>query len=111
MADIASLFDSLCFCGHTHIPDIFHRSSSRDRWDYTTPEECDYQYAIAGEKLICNVGSVGQPRDGDSRASYVLFAPDRIYFRRVEYDIDRTIRKMRDAGDDDFGGQRLREGR
>lgn len=111
MADIASLFDSLCVCGHTHIPGIFHRSPSRDSWDYAAPEECNGQYPIAEDKLICNVGSVGQPRDGDPRASYVLLAAETIYFRRVEYDMERTIKKMRDNGDGDLDGQRLRDGR
>lgn len=109
MDAITSLFDSLCLCGHTHLPGIFQRKSSG--WDYVTPEECGYQYSIAEDKLICNVGSVGQPRDNDSRACYVLFTPHIITFRRVEYDIDRTIQKMRDEGDDDFHGQRLFEGR
>lgn len=111
MDAVTSLFDSICFCGHTHVPGIFHRNSSHDGWEYIAPEECDYQYPITGEKLICNVGSVGQPRDGDPRACYVLFSPDRIVFRRVEYDSDHTIRKMLDEGDDGFAGQRLRGGR
>ncbi len=111
MDAIASLFDSLCFCGHTHIPGIFHRNSSRDRWEHITPEDCDYQYSVTEEKLICNVGAVGQSRDGDPRASYVLLTRGTIFFRRVEYDVDVTIQKMRDDGDDGFRGQRLHEGR
>jgi diadenosine tetraphosphatase ApaH/serine/threonine PP2A family protein phosphatase len=109
MTAIASHFDSLCFCGHTHIPGVFR--SAAPVWDYISPEECNYEYPVAKDKLICNVGSVGQPRDGDPRACYVLFAPDRIVFRRVDYDVDRTIQKMRDNGDDDMHSERLRSGR
>lgn len=111
MDAVALLFDSICFCGHTHIPGIFRRNSLRGSWEHFAPEECNYQYPVTEKKLICNVGSVGQPRDGDPRASYVLLTPGIISFRRVEYDVDLTIQKMRDEGDDGFGGQRLGEGR
>lgn len=100
MEAVMSLFDALCFCGHTHIPGIFHCNLSRDCWKYISPNECASQYSITDEKLICNVGSVGQPRDNDPRASYVLFTPGTIFFRRVEYDVDCTIRKMRKDGFD-----------
>lgn len=62
--------------------------------------------------MICSVGSVGQPRDGDPRVSCVLFDGETIRFRRVEYDLETTIPKIRDDDDyDDFLGDRLREGR
>jgi len=111
MDAVTPLFGSLCFCGHTHLAGIFRRNSARDCWEHMTPEECGYEYSITEEKLICNVGSVGQPRDNDPRASYVLFGPGTISFRRVEYDIDRTIQKMLDEGDGGFDGQRLHDGR
>jgi diadenosine tetraphosphatase ApaH/serine/threonine PP2A family protein phosphatase len=44
--------------------------------------------------VICNVGAVGYPRDGDWRACYVLFDGEVIWFRRVEYDVETTIRKI-----------------
>ena len=43
---------------------------------------------------VLNPGSVGQPRDGDPRASYALIENGRIELRRVEYDIDATLRQM-----------------
>ena len=60
-----------------------------------------------------NVGSVGQPRDADWRACYVLLDSDNtVYYRRVEYDVDATIQKIYDEPElDDFLGNRLREGR
>ena len=76
------------------------------------PEEVDYVYRLDGRKTLCNVGSVGQPRDGDWRACYVLLDGETIRFRRVEYDIDTTVKKIYDIPDlDNFLGDRLREGR
>ncbi len=98
MNEVMSLVETLCFCGHTHVPGMFHRNSGG--WGFTNPEDSDYQFLVTSEKAICNVGSVGQPRDGDARACYVLFNRDTITFRRVAYDIDRTIQKMRDEGDE-----------
>jgi diadenosine tetraphosphatase ApaH/serine/threonine PP2A family protein phosphatase len=51
-------------------------------------------------RALLNPGSVGQPRDGDPRAAYVLLDLDvqRAAFRRVEYDIEQTQREMREAG-------------
>ena len=53
-----------------------------------------------GVRALLNPGSVGQPRDGDPRAAYLLLDLDaaRASFRRVEYDVERTQREMREAG-------------
>jgi predicted phosphodiesterase len=55
---------------------------------------------VGGVRALLNPGSVGQPRDGDPRAAYLLLDLDaqRASFRRVEYDIERTQREMREAG-------------
>jgi diadenosine tetraphosphatase ApaH/serine/threonine PP2A family protein phosphatase len=55
---------------------------------------------LGGLRALLNPGSVGQPRDGDPRAAYLLLDLDtqRASFRRVEYDIARTQREMREAG-------------
>lgn len=47
---------------------------------------------------VLNPGSVGQPRDGDPRASYAIVENGAVEFRRVAYDIDATLRQMREAG-------------
>lgn len=47
---------------------------------------------------MINPGSVGQPRDGDPRAAYAIIENGRVEFRRVAYDIDRTVQQMRDSG-------------
>ena len=53
-----------------------------------------------GRKYFINVGSVGQPRDGDPRAAYLLYDPmaRKIRFRRVDYDIAAAQAKVREAG-------------
>ena len=55
---------------------------------------------LDGARALLNPGSVGQPRDGDPRAAYLLLDLDarRASFRRVEYDIERTQREIREAG-------------
>jgi diadenosine tetraphosphatase ApaH/serine/threonine PP2A family protein phosphatase len=55
---------------------------------------------LEGARALINPGSVGQPRDGDPRAAYLLLDLDahRASFRRVEYDIEETQREMREAG-------------
>jgi diadenosine tetraphosphatase ApaH/serine/threonine PP2A family protein phosphatase len=53
-----------------------------------------------GKKYFINAGSVGQPRDGDWRASYAVYDPagPTVSIRRLEYDIATTQQKIRDAG-------------
>ncbi len=67
--------DFVCV-GHTHVP--FHLD--------------------LGEVQVLNPGSVGQPRDGDSRCSYAIIENGAVEIRRVEYDIDETLRQMRASG-------------
>lgn len=69
--------DFVCV-GHTHVPTHLH---------------------LEGMQII-NPGSVGQPRDGDPRASYAIIENGSVSFRRVAYDIDRTVRNMRAQGVD-----------
>jgi diadenosine tetraphosphatase ApaH/serine/threonine PP2A family protein phosphatase len=66
-----------------------------------------------GTRYIVNVGSVGQPRDGDPRAAFGLFDPGERTFRlmRVEYDAEATSRKIVDSGLPPFLGERLLAGR
>jgi diadenosine tetraphosphatase ApaH/serine/threonine PP2A family protein phosphatase len=58
------------------------------------------ELALAGARSVLNPGSVGQPRDGDPRAAYLLLDLDAqlASFRRVEYDIERTQAQMAEAG-------------
>lgn len=95
-----------CFAGHTHVPGVFTESLR-----FHSPEQIDDVYRLDGQKTLINVGSVGQPRDGDWRACYVLFDREIICFRRIEYDVKTTTKKIRDIDDlDDFLGDRLGDG-
>ena len=111
MTALGKQFDRICFNGHTHVPGIFVERGL-GRWDFIGSEECNAGFPVAEQRVICNVGAVGQPRDGDSRACYVLFDGARIWFRRVVYDVEVTIRKIYAIEAlDNFFGDRLRAGR
>jgi diadenosine tetraphosphatase ApaH/serine/threonine PP2A family protein phosphatase len=64
------------------------------------------------EFYLLNPGSVGQPRNGDPRSSYLIFDTDddTVRFRLVEYDISTTMRKIVDAGLPEFFATRLMDG-
>ncbi|HEV8062683.1 MAG TPA: metallophosphoesterase family protein [Gemmataceae bacterium] len=92
MQRIFGLVEHCCFLGHTHVPGIFNEQPSGDTFPYVfqSPEEFNYVSHLDDRKMICNVGSVGQPRDSDWRACYVLLDEDTIRFRRVEYDLGKA---------------------
>ena len=83
----------VCFAGHTHHPGIFVQDHP---YVFLEPGEVGYEYRYAGlkKRILVNVGSVGQPRDGDWRASYVIVDDQDIHFHRLEYDVQRTIRRF-----------------
>jgi diadenosine tetraphosphatase ApaH/serine/threonine PP2A family protein phosphatase len=70
---------------------------------------------LTGDKAMFNVGSVGQPRDGDPRACYVIVHLDgepHVEFRRVDYALEMTIQKIYKIPSlDNMLGDRLRSGR
>lgn len=107
MADIFSRFPGVCFVGHTHVPGIFTEDCK-----YAHPSELFNIYILDSRKTLVNVGSVGQPRDGDRNACYVTFDGDSVVFRRVPYDVDKTVGKIYAIPSlDDSLGDRLRDGR
>jgi predicted phosphodiesterase len=93
MDHIFERIDRVCFCGHTHVPGIIEQRAIGE-YAFFTPEEVKCRYRLGEHKVICNVGSVGLPRDGDLRASYVLFVGDAIEFRRVSFDQARFAQKL-----------------
>jgi diadenosine tetraphosphatase ApaH/serine/threonine PP2A family protein phosphatase len=108
---ISSLFSTckhICFIGHTHLPGVFLEDP-----DFYTPDELGEFYPIVpDEKAIINVGSVGQPRDRDNRASYAYVKDNNVYFVRLEYDCKTAAKKIYDVDLlDNFEGDRLLEGR
>ena len=50
-----------------------------------------------GDKLVINPGSVGQPRDGDPRASYAVIEDNRVELKRVEYPVEETVRIVQES--------------
>ena len=111
MERIGELIERYCVCGHSHVPGVF-RQADDGNWEYFDPANDGPVRRLDGRKSIVNVGSVGQPRDGDWRACYVLLDGWDVTFRRVEYEVEATIRKIHDDPDlDDLHGDRLREGR
>lgn len=104
-----ALVDRVCFMGHTHKPGVISSDYS-----FYHIEELNYRYTFLDyQKVIVNIGSVGQPRDYDNRASYVIYNPDKheIEFKRVEYDYQATKAKIAalEALDDKLGS-RLSDG-
>jgi len=77
MERIFGLVERYCFQGHTHIPGVFTEEST-----FNSPDEFDYRYELGDRKILVNVGSVGQPRDGDNRACYIVIHPDMASFHR-----------------------------
>ena len=107
MEKLFGLITRGCFQGHTHVPGIFLESL-----EFITPEQTHHVFDIREEKFMINVGSVGQPRDGDSRSCYIIQEDNKITFNRVEYDFSVTADKIYDTPDlDNFLGDRIKEGR
>lgn len=101
----------VCFAGHTHHPGIFAQDHP---YAFYEPHEVGYEYAYASRKtrILVNVGSVGQPRDGDWRASYVIVDDNAIRFVRLDYDVQRTIRRFKECPDlPEYLAKRLEEGK
>jgi diadenosine tetraphosphatase ApaH/serine/threonine PP2A family protein phosphatase len=86
-----------CLVGHSHVPLIFELIG--DKVAYRMFSE-GTELRLGKRRLIINPGGVGQPRDGDPRASYVLYDTEAqtIYHYRVEYDIPATQKKMEEQG-------------
>jgi diadenosine tetraphosphatase ApaH/serine/threonine PP2A family protein phosphatase len=100
-------FERICFVGHTHVPGVFLEGP-----DFYSPDELDYKFDLTDEKAVINVGSVGQPRDRDPRASFVIVNESKLQFIRLPYDVDTTVKKVAAISElDNFLGTRLLDGR
>ncbi|WP_169976255.1 metallophosphoesterase family protein [Tautonia rosea] len=128
MERLFQLVEHYCFQGHTHVPGIF-----TEGYQFYAPEEIDHEYTLGDGKVMVNVGSVGQPRDGDNRACYLIVedsltsgsdaeadgetsappsGPTRLFYRRIPYDFESTIEKIYAISElEPFLGDRLRQGR
>lgn len=85
---------SVCFHGHTHVPLAFRQDERVTGGTYNRIE-------LEGKKkYFINVGSVGQPRDGDPRAAYVVFDAEQsvVELHRLNYDLETAQKKILAAG-------------
>jgi predicted phosphodiesterase len=107
MANFSYQFTQVCFHGHTHVPRVYMK---KDKVSEVPAESVAIE---PGAKYFINVGSVGQPRDGDWRACYAIYDLDHkvVVFRRIEYDIAAAQAKIIAAGLPEMLAERIAEGR
>jgi predicted phosphodiesterase len=109
----------VCFVGHSHVPAVYFQNGS-----FHQPRGTEGPFSLSDLELegdgwresdkraIINVGSVGQPRDGDNRLSYVVFDGRELTFIRLEYDHEAAAAEIRAVPElPDFLADRLAIGR
>ncbi len=103
----SELHEQIFFTGHTHYPEIIEYNAGAIQ-KYKLGRKILQLNAEA--RYIINVGSVGQPRDGNNNAKYVLFdtAARSVELRYIPYDIESTVQKILDAGLPEAHALRLR---
>jgi diadenosine tetraphosphatase ApaH/serine/threonine PP2A family protein phosphatase len=99
----------ICFFGHVHKPFVAEQQKDGsvkiiEDQDYQLRPECRY---------LVNLGSVGQPRDGSPKTSWVLYdsTAKTLSIKRLDYDIETTAKKTLDAGLPEYLAQRLKTGK
>lgn len=113
-----SFDERICFHGHSHSPLVFASvaGGTGDREEpaaETVVPGDGYRLKLeSGRRYLVNVGSVGQPRDGDPRACYVLFDQDEgiITYRRAPYPVAKVQAKMEEEGLPELLATRLADG-
>lgn len=88
-------FSGIAVGGHTHHPGVHDESSSFTGLEKR--ERFTFRFA-PGRKYFVNVGSTGQPRDGDPRACYAVLEDEQVTWHRVQYDFRVTQKKILDTG-------------
>ncbi len=98
---------TVCFFGHTHVPMAFIRDEGVQR------QRVDKLRIDSNKKYFINVGSVGQPRDGDWRAAYCIYHVESavVEQRRLKYDLESAQKKIIEAGLPRLLAERLAVGR
>jgi len=102
------ILTNIAFIGHSHVPGIF--TLDNGKVTYTARPKITVE---EGKRYLVNVGSVGQPRDGDWRASYYIWDRDAntLELKRIEYDLAGAQKKIKAEGLPGFLATRLGEGR
>ena len=98
---------AVCFFGHTHVPMAFIKDENVQR------QQIDKLQIDPGKKYFINVGSVGQPRDGNWHAAYCIYHVESnlVQLRRLKYDLATAQKKIIDAGLPRMLAERLAVGR
>jgi diadenosine tetraphosphatase ApaH/serine/threonine PP2A family protein phosphatase len=106
-AGLAATSQDLVLVGHSHVALVFRLSTTTLA---TAAEGTEAE--LGDERWLLNPGSVGQPRDGDPRAAWLLLDLDarRATFRRVEYDVEGTQAEIRERGLPEALAARLEHG-
>jgi diadenosine tetraphosphatase ApaH/serine/threonine PP2A family protein phosphatase len=99
------------FCGHTHVPALFHMSLTGKFASFVPVERVEIPLTPQ-RRWLAVLGSVGQPRDNDPAACYAVLDEARyaLTYVRVPYDVETAARKIIDAGLPSVLGTRLLEG-
>lgn len=102
---------SLCFLGHTHRPAVFIKDHEVRPIEFRRVDVHPERLKVS-RKFLFNVGSIGQPRDGDWRSAYAIYDPksEIVELRRLNYDIDRAAQKVLKAGLPESLAKRLFKG-
>jgi diadenosine tetraphosphatase ApaH/serine/threonine PP2A family protein phosphatase len=100
-----------CMVGHTHVPAAFRETAPGATRSAGRRMNGD-EILLGDARHVLNPGSVGQPRDGDPRAAYMLIDTDlgRVTWRRVPYDVAAVQASIRRAGLPDWLAERLGSG-
>ena len=109
LKDVFAHVQRACLMGHTHLPGVITEGGK-----FMPPKEDGFSFEVPteGEKILLNVGSVGQPRDGDYRACYVTLEGRTITWHRLDYDVEKTVEKILKTDRlPSYLASRLREGR
>lgn len=113
LESLRSIAGQITFFGHTHIPSMFAYRKELGHVEVSVLEGDPVTLEINGDtRYMLNPGSVGQPRDRDSRAAYMLYDSEarEVVLRRVEYDIERAQERIRCAGLPEILADRLAVG-
>jgi predicted phosphodiesterase len=107
MASFSYQFTPVCFYGHTHTPRIYRKGDGVEAVDGSKIR------IELGKKYFINVGSVGQPRDGDWRSSYAIYDVENqeVAIQRLEYDLATAQDKIINAGLPEMLANRLAVGK
>ena len=101
LESLAQQRTKIAFVGHSHVPACYMQRADVPRHALDVIYESSFKTVIAPyQRVLVNVGSVGQPRDEDARAAYAVYDTEtfEVEVARVTYDFEKTQAKIRAAG-------------